>query len=224
VHLRGEPIVAQAPILTPISRSCFALQELDAVQLSNRLTKVPGLHSFLGFCLFFPSILVGPSFEFSLYHSLVNGTLFLDPPSSSAGKNPNVATTDDTLEKTAALKRKLKDDGGLGASLKTSAIPKGRKRVAYVHMVSLIATTFHLPKSEPRGCDKHIFGSPRRAPMLTLSHSQTTRRLSDSASWPSTPFLGARLHTKESWTRRGGTMDTASGQSSCYRSPVKTCG
>lgn len=90
------------------SRYLMNLQELDAAQTATRLLKVPGLHSYLGWCFFFPSILVGPSFDFSLYNSLAHNTLFLDPPATKDSVNKNAAP------------------GPIS--------PVGRKRVAFVHM------------------------------------------------------------------------------------------
>jgi lysophospholipid acyltransferase len=69
--------------------------------------------SFLGWAFFFPTILVGPSFDYSLYSSLVHNTLYLDPPTA-------------------------KDPGDKKSIPKAN--PVGRKRVALTHMV--VGTAF----------------------------------------------------------------------------------
>lgn len=97
--------------------------------MSSRLTKVPGIHAFLGYALFFPSIIVGPSFDFNLYNSFVNGNLFLDPPTSApepAGKPIS--------NETPASGTSVKGDDDIAGAVASFKPPKGRKRVAYVHM------------------------------------------------------------------------------------------
>lgn len=117
------------------------MQELDDAQRASRLTKLPGLHSFLGYALFFPSVLVGPSFDFQLYHSLVNGKLFVDAeptgaagPSSSTG---SLSAVDAAPGGRAPLVKRSssfrKEDVQNSPEVLKRGIPKGRKRVAYVH-------------------------------------------------------------------------------------------
>lgn len=118
-------------------------QDLDESQRASRLTKLPGLHSFLGYALFFPSVLVGPSFDFQLYHSLVNGKLFVDAeaaatPTNAPSSSPSTGTTS-ALEATSArtpLKRTASfrpEDVQNQPEVLKRGIPKGRKRVGYVH-------------------------------------------------------------------------------------------
>lgn len=123
----------------------LAAQELDDAQRASRLTKLPGLHSFLGYALFFPSVLVGPSFDFQLYHSLVNGKLFVDAEeqqqpaaaptagaTSSAGSSSAVEGTARVplIKRTSSFR---KEDVQNSPEVIKRGIPKGRKRVAYVH-------------------------------------------------------------------------------------------
>lgn len=121
-----------------------ALQELDEAQRASRLTKLPGLHSFLGYALFFPSVLVGPSFDFQLYHSLVNGKLFVDAEQQqqpkaelTAGVPPSASSSAlDGTTRVPLVKRTSsfrKEDVQNSPEVMRRGIPKGRKRVAYVH-------------------------------------------------------------------------------------------
>ncbi|WWD17220.1 hypothetical protein CI109_101658 [Kwoniella shandongensis] len=74
----------------------------------TRLTTVPNPLAFLGYCFFFPSILVGPSFNYATYDSLVHHRIYrVAPPGTS-------------VEQAKAAKRR---------------VPYGRKRVAYLHFV-----------------------------------------------------------------------------------------
>ncbi|WRT66454.1 uncharacterized protein IL334_003412 [Kwoniella shivajii] len=82
-------------------------EHLDASQLQTRLTKLPDPLAFLGYCLFFPSILPGPSFDYASYDALVHHTIYQVPP---PGSSP---------EQVKATKKRL---------------PYGRKRVAYLHL------------------------------------------------------------------------------------------
>ncbi|XAO23955.1 hypothetical protein I312_102744 [Cryptococcus bacillisporus CA1280] len=66
------------------------------------------LVAFLGYCFFFPSVLVGPSFDYATYDALIHKRLYSSPP---PGSSP---------EQAKATKRR---------------IPYGRKRVAYLHLV-----------------------------------------------------------------------------------------
>ncbi|WWC89239.1 uncharacterized protein L201_004158 [Kwoniella dendrophila CBS 6074] len=83
-------------------------EDLDAGQIETRLTKLPSPLAFLGYCLFFPAILPGPSFDYATYDSLVHHTIYRVPPPGS------------TVEQAKAAKKRL---------------PYGRKRVAYLHLV-----------------------------------------------------------------------------------------
>ncbi|WVF71254.1 hypothetical protein IAT40_006056 [Kwoniella sp. CBS 6097] len=84
------------------------IDDLDASQLESRLTEMPSPLAFLGYCLFFPSVLPGPSFDYATYDALVHHTIYRVPP---PGTSPEQAK--------AAHRR----------------VPYGRKRVAYLHLV-----------------------------------------------------------------------------------------
>ncbi|WWC70084.1 uncharacterized protein I206_104030 [Kwoniella pini CBS 10737] len=83
------------------------VEDLDASQQETRLTKLPDPLAFLGYCLFFPSILPGPSFDYATYDALVHHTIYRVPPPGSSA------------EQAKAAKKRL---------------PYGRKRVAYLHL------------------------------------------------------------------------------------------
>jgi lysophospholipid acyltransferase len=50
--------------------------ELDKVQVVSRVPALPRLLDFTGFALFFPGILVGPSFTYASYDTFLNRSLF----------------------------------------------------------------------------------------------------------------------------------------------------
>ncbi|KAM0749795.1 MBOAT-domain-containing protein [Meredithblackwellia eburnea MCA 4105] len=50
--------------------------ELDPTQRASKISEVPGLIPFFGYCLFFPSILAGPAFTYSSYRTFVTRALF----------------------------------------------------------------------------------------------------------------------------------------------------
>ncbi|BGP37287.1 Lysophospholipid acyltransferase [Rhodotorula kratochvilovae] len=52
------------------------LEELDPTQKSSRIEGVPGLLPFLGYALFFPSIIAGPSVPFRSYEAFTSHRLF----------------------------------------------------------------------------------------------------------------------------------------------------
>jgi lysophospholipid acyltransferase len=91
---------------------------LDTSQIATRLSHVPSPLAFLGYwyvripcfslirSFFFPAFLIGPSFEYSAYDSLVTGTIYSTPP-------PGIP---------AALNQGKRT-------------PYGRKRVAYLHLI-----------------------------------------------------------------------------------------
>ncbi|SCV72442.1 BQ2448_3979 [Microbotryum intermedium] len=53
------------------------IDELDSTQRASRIVEVPGLVPFLGYALFFPSILAGPSFTFASYTAWTSHALYL---------------------------------------------------------------------------------------------------------------------------------------------------
>ena len=50
--------------------------ELDPTQELSKITELPSLSSFLGYCFFFPSILAGPSYTYASYISFTSHELF----------------------------------------------------------------------------------------------------------------------------------------------------
>ena len=98
-------------------------QESDASQLATRLLHLPNPLAFLGYwyllfiwanvdgSLFFPSVLVGPSFDYATYDSLILHTIYdITPSRTSTAEQQNQRAT-------------------------RRRIPLGRKRVAYLHLV-----------------------------------------------------------------------------------------
>nr|ODN88185.1 lysophospholipid acyltransferase [Cryptococcus depauperatus CBS 7841] len=82
--------------------------ELDVFQKETRLVTTPDFLAFLGYCFFFPGLLVGPSFDYVTYDALVHHRLYHNAPPGAS------------IEQAKATKRR---------------IPYGRKRVAYLHLV-----------------------------------------------------------------------------------------
>lgn len=83
-------------------------EDLDASQLATRLSHVPSPLPYLGYCFFFPAMLIGPSLDYATYDSLVKHTIYQQAPPGTGD------------EQATAAKRR---------------IPYGRKRVAYLHLV-----------------------------------------------------------------------------------------
>ncbi|WVR06969.1 hypothetical protein IAU60_004005 [Kwoniella sp. DSM 27419] len=83
-------------------------EDLDTSQTETRLTEMPGPLAFLGYCLFFPSILPGPSFDYATYNALVHHTIYQVAPPGTSPEQAKAAKT---------------------------RVPYGRKRVAYLHMI-----------------------------------------------------------------------------------------
>lgn len=65
-------------------------EDCDAQQKSMRITKMPSLLEFFGYCFYFPGVLIGPSTRFTDYIAWSNGSLYL----STKGKEK--ATTSST--------------------------------------------------------------------------------------------------------------------------------
>ncbi|KAM0792801.1 hypothetical protein ACM66B_002570 [Microbotryomycetes sp. NB124-2] len=87
--------------------------ELDATQRSTKISDVPGLIPFLGYTLFFPSLLAGPSFSYSAYQAWTSHALF---------KKESEADKQKTWPKTSR-----------------SIIPDGRRRKAVKRLVTGLA-------------------------------------------------------------------------------------
>ncbi|GAA6007872.1 hypothetical protein JCM11491_006519 [Sporobolomyces phaffii] len=60
------------------------LDKLDKTQQASRIDKVPSLLEFMGYCMFFPSILAGPSYTYRSYDSFTSKRLFLKETSTSS--------------------------------------------------------------------------------------------------------------------------------------------
>ncbi|GAA5976711.1 hypothetical protein JCM5350_006728 [Sporobolomyces pararoseus] len=58
--------------------------KLDKTQQASRIDKVPNLLQFMGYCLFFPSILAGPSYTYRSYDSFTSKRLFLKETSTTS--------------------------------------------------------------------------------------------------------------------------------------------
>ncbi|KAK4049456.1 Lysophospholipid acyltransferase [Microbotryomycetes sp. JL201] len=87
--------------------------ELDATQRSTKISKVPGIIPFLGYTLFFPSVLAGPSFSYSAYQAWTSHALF---------KKESEADKQKTWPRTSR-----------------SLIPDGRRRKAVKRLVTGLA-------------------------------------------------------------------------------------
>ncbi|KAK4690004.1 hypothetical protein P7C73_g106, partial [Tremellales sp. Uapishka_1] len=77
IEITGSQMVLSMKLIT------FAWNVHDGrspTELAARLAKIPSPLAFLGYCFFFPSILVGPSFDYATYSALVSHTLFYDSP------------------------------------------------------------------------------------------------------------------------------------------------
>ncbi|KAK4056260.1 Lysophospholipid acyltransferase [Microbotryomycetes sp. JL221] len=85
--------------------------ELDATQRSTKISKIPGIIPFLGYTLFFPSVLAGPSFSYAAYDAWTSHALF-----------KKESEADKSLPKTSR-----------------SMIPAGRRRKAMKRMITGLA-------------------------------------------------------------------------------------
>ncbi|ORY32801.1 MBOAT, membrane-bound O-acyltransferase family-domain-containing protein [Naematelia encephala] len=111
IDITGSQMVLAMKLITfawNVHDGRLKAEDLDASQLATRLQHVPSPLPFLGYCFFFPSFLVGPSFDYSTYDSLIKHTIYdIPPPGTSEAQ-------------VKATKRR---------------VPHGRKRVAYLHLV-----------------------------------------------------------------------------------------
>lgn len=62
--------------------------QLSEYQKSRRLVKLPGLLDYAAYVLFFPSLLVGPAFDYSEYHAWIDTSMFDVPASVDPTKKP----------------------------------------------------------------------------------------------------------------------------------------
>lgn len=62
--------------------------ELSDIQKDRRLTKLPSLLDYAGFVFFFPSMLVGPAFDFAEYRRWLDTSMFEVPANIDPSKKP----------------------------------------------------------------------------------------------------------------------------------------
>lgn len=63
-------------------------EQLSDAQKYTAIRELPGLLDYMGYVLFFPSLLAGPSFEYIYYHRWIDTTLFDIPPGTDPSKAP----------------------------------------------------------------------------------------------------------------------------------------
>ncbi|GAA5846641.1 hypothetical protein JCM5353_000744 [Sporobolomyces roseus] len=108
IEITGSQMVLTMKLIS-FAWSChdgqLTLDKLDKTQQGSRIEKVPNLLQFLGYCMFFPSILAGPSYTYNSYDSFTSKRLFLKETSSSS--IPDKITSNDIPagRKRKALKR-----------------------------------------------------------------------------------------------------------------------
>ncbi|BEI86596.1 hypothetical protein CcaverHIS002_0608830 [Cutaneotrichosporon cavernicola] len=107
------------------------IETLDESQKATRLAKLPNPLAFLGYCFFFPSVLVGPSFEYVSYEKLLNKTIYdVTPPPGTP------AATDKSKRRT----------------------PKGRRRVAVLHFTLGVVFLAYYAVMGDRGSYQRVIG------------------------------------------------------------------
>jgi len=86
---------AQMVLVMKLSAFCWNVADglLPAADLSDfqkdrRLTELPGLLDYAGFVFFFPSLLVGPAFDFAEYRRWLDTTMFDVPADVDPAKKP----------------------------------------------------------------------------------------------------------------------------------------
>jgi len=62
--------------------------ELTDFQKERAIRKLPGLLDYLGYVLFFPSLMAGPAFDFNEYSKYISTTMFDLPPGTDPSKAP----------------------------------------------------------------------------------------------------------------------------------------
>ncbi|WFD43003.1 hypothetical protein MPSI1_001654 [Malassezia psittaci] len=77
--------------LTSFAWSCYdgqmrSAKDLDDTQRANAIPKMPSMLSFLGYCFYFPGVLVGPSTRFMDYQRWANNELYLPDSRPPAGR------------------------------------------------------------------------------------------------------------------------------------------
>ena len=120
---------------------------LDPALLATRLTpdRVPSLLAFLGYVLFFPS-LVGPASDYASYEALIDGSIFVFPPGTNEASRRAVKDNQKSLDGTsngspsAVPGEEDEDVQAVVSATKTASsrvrIPKRRKTVAYRKLVT----------------------------------------------------------------------------------------
>ncbi len=71
-----------------VADGLLPIADLSDFQKDRRLTEVPNLLDYTGFVFFFPSILVGPAFDFAEYRRWLDTTMFKVPADINPAKKP----------------------------------------------------------------------------------------------------------------------------------------
>ncbi|PPJ50442.1 hypothetical protein CBER1_05574 [Cercospora berteroae] len=86
---------AQMVLVMKLSAFCWNVwdgtqkeEDLNDVQKERAIRKLPGLLDYAGFVAFFPSIMIGPAFDYADYESWLNTTMFRLPPGTDPAKAP----------------------------------------------------------------------------------------------------------------------------------------
>jgi len=123
---------------------------LDPALLATRLPaeRVPSLLAFLGYVLFFPS-LVGPASDYASYEALIDGSIFVFPPGTNEASRKAVRDNQKSLDGTANGSPSVipgeedEDVQAVVSATKTPSsrvrIPKRRKTVAYRKLITGLA-------------------------------------------------------------------------------------
>jgi lysophospholipid acyltransferase len=99
----------------------------------------------MGYCFFFPGILVGPASDYASYHSLIEGTLFVKPVGTNEASRFALKENEGRLSSKSSegVKGEERKDRDLEPLVESSLpqpharllIPRGRKTIAYLKLV-----------------------------------------------------------------------------------------
>lgn len=130
-----------------------SVAQMDPALAATRLppSRIPGLLPFLGYVLFFPS-LIGPASDYASYEALVDGSLFTAPPGTNEGSRkagkvnagrekvgvvdvsqPTMKSKDEAEEQDVELETLVRS---LRPGSPRSLIPRGRKSTAYTKLAT----------------------------------------------------------------------------------------
>lgn len=62
--------------------------ELSELQRARKIEKLPGILDYAAYVLFFPSLMVGPAFDYNEYRNWIDTTMFNVPPTVDPSKKP----------------------------------------------------------------------------------------------------------------------------------------